>query len=224
MTRGELPSEEMYMSGRSLFPLTIELARRIARQFDGRLRISYSGGADARNICELYAAGIWPITMATNVLKPGGYERFFQIAGLLAGVTELAARVASGKDYQKPIKPAKPHKIDAELPLMSCFTAPCRTGCPIQQDIPAYLSRVDEGKLAEALQIVVERNALPHITGNLCPHPCGAKCERSFYEPEGARIRESKLEAARGSRPRRVRRGREEAPRRRSLSPGFCGR
>ena len=77
VTRGELPSEEMYMSGRSLFPLTIELARRIARQFDGKLRISYSGGADARNIRELYAAGIWPITMATNVLKPGGYERFF---------------------------------------------------------------------------------------------------------------------------------------------------
>ncbi len=63
VTRGELPSEEMYMSGRSLFPLTIELARRIARQFDGKLRISYSGGADARNIRELYAAGIWPITM-----------------------------------------------------------------------------------------------------------------------------------------------------------------
>ena len=209
VTRGELPSEEMYMSGRSLFPLTIELARRIARQFDGRLRISYSGGADARNIRELYAAGIWPITMATNVLKPGGYERFFQIAGLLAGekraevvdvdaVTELAARVASGKDYQKPIKPAKPHKIDAELPLMSCFTAPCRTGCPISQDIPAYLSRVDEGKFAEALRIIVEKNALPHITGNLCPHPCGAKCERAFYEPEGARIRGHKLDAARG--------------------------
>ena len=137
--------------------------------------------------------------MATNVLKPGGYERFFQIAGLLAGaerrertwtwtaVTELAARVASGRDYQKPIKPAKPHKIDAELPLMSCFTAPCRTGCPIQQDIPAYLSRVDEGRFAEALRIIVERNALPHITGNLCPHPCGAKCERSFLTSPRAR-------------------------------------
>ena len=207
VTRGELPSEEMYMSGRSLFPLTIELARRISRQFDGSLRISYSGGADARNIRELYAAGIWPITMATNVLKPGGYERFHQIAGLLAGaerldhvdvdaVTELAARTASGAEYRKPIKPAKPHKIDAELPLMSCFTAPCRSGCPISQDIPAYLSRVDEGKFAEALRIIVERNALPHITGNLCPHPCGAKCERSFYEPEGARIRDHKLTAA----------------------------
>ncbi len=116
----------------------------------------------------------------------------------VAAVTELAASTASGADYRKPIKPAKPHKIDAELPLMSCFTAPCRSGCPISQDIPAYLSRVDEGKLAEALGIIVEKNALPHITGNLCPHPCGAKCERSFYEPEGARIRESKLAAARG--------------------------
>ena len=82
---------------------------------------------------------------------------------------------------------------------MSCFTAPCRTGCPIQQDIPAYLSRVDEGKFAEALRDH-RASATPCriITGNLCPHPCGAKCERSFYEPEGARIRESKLEAARG--------------------------
>ena len=210
VTRGELPSEEMYMSGRSLFPLTIELARRIARQFDGKLRISYSGGADARNIRELYAAGIWPITMATNVLKPGGYERFFQIAGLLAGaarsedvdvdaVTELAAPAwRPARTTRSPSSRPSRTRSTPSCPLMSCFTAPCRTGCPIQQDIPAYLSRVDEGKFAEALRIIVERNALPHITGNLCPHPCGAKCERAFYEPEGARIREHKLAAARG--------------------------
>ena len=42
----ELPSEEMYMSGRALYPLTIEMAARMAREFDGRLRLSYSGGAD----------------------------------------------------------------------------------------------------------------------------------------------------------------------------------
>ena len=32
----ELPSTEMYMSGRSLFSLTIEAARRITEQFDGK--------------------------------------------------------------------------------------------------------------------------------------------------------------------------------------------
>ena len=36
--RGELPNEEMYMSGRSLFPLTIEMCSRISRQFNGKMR------------------------------------------------------------------------------------------------------------------------------------------------------------------------------------------
>ena len=209
VTRRELPSEEMYMSGRSLFPLTIHLAHKISEEFGGKLRISYSGGADAQNIRELYGCGIWPITMATTVLKPGGYERFSQIAGLLAdaerkddvdvaAVGALDASVAEAPKYKKPVKPVPSHKLDWPLPLTSCFTSPCRNGCPIEQDIPAYLAAVDEGRLADALAIVAERNALPFITGNLCPHPCGTKCMRAFYEPEGAAIRASKLTAARG--------------------------
>ena len=209
VTRKELPSEEMYMSGRSLFPLTIHLARRISEQFDGKLRISYSGGADAQNIRGLYGAGIWPITMATTVLKPGGYERFSQIAGVLKGaarkddvdvaaVAALDDAVADAPKYKKPVKPVPSHKLDWPLPLTSCFTSPCRNGCPIEQDIPAYLAAVDEGRLDDALAIIAERNALPFITGNLCPHPCGTKCMRAFYEPEGASIRASKLTAARG--------------------------
>ena len=47
---GELPSSEMYMSGRALYPLTISLARKISEQFGGKMRISYSGGAEARRI------------------------------------------------------------------------------------------------------------------------------------------------------------------------------
>lgn len=209
VTRKELPSEEMYMSGRSLFPLTIHLARRISEQFDGKLRISYSGGADAQNIREVYGAGIWPVTMATTVLKPGGYERFSQIASLLADVARkddvdvaavaaLDEAVAASPKYKKPVKPMPTHKLDWPLPLTNCFTSPCRNNCPIEQDIPAYLAAVDEGRLDDAIAIIAERNALPFITGNLCPHPCSAKCMRAFYEPEGAAIRASKLKAARG--------------------------
>ena len=67
---GELPSEEMYMSGRSLYPLSLSLAARLAKEFKGKLRISYSGGADIHSVRALFDAGIWPITMATTVLKP----------------------------------------------------------------------------------------------------------------------------------------------------------
>ena len=45
-TRGELPNDEMYMSGRSLFPLTIEMCSRISRQFGGKMKISFAGGAE----------------------------------------------------------------------------------------------------------------------------------------------------------------------------------
>lgn len=209
VTRGELPSTEMYMSGRSLFSLTIEAARRITEQFDGKLRISYSGGATVNNIRKLYDAGIWPITLATDVLKPGGYERFSQMAGLfgdlasepfagvsLEALTAIQTESLTSPLYRKPLKPRPDKKVYGKSPLTDCFTSPCRTSCPIYQDIPAYLEAVDKGEFEKALQLIIERNALPHITGTICPHPCGRACERAFYEPEGAAIRECKLKAA----------------------------
>ena len=79
-----MAGDEMYMSGRALFPLTAEAARRLSDEFEGKLRISWSGGADYMNICSLYSAGIWPITLATTLLKPGGYQRLKQLAAMLA--------------------------------------------------------------------------------------------------------------------------------------------
>ena len=95
---GELPSAEMYMSGRSLYPLTIALAARISTEFEGKLRISYSGGADLHNIKSLFDAGIWPITMATTILKPGGYDRLSQIADVLM---ECGSKPFAGVDAQR---------------------------------------------------------------------------------------------------------------------------
>ena len=44
----ELPGEQMYMAGKALLPLTITLAAELSRALDGKLAISYSGGATAR--------------------------------------------------------------------------------------------------------------------------------------------------------------------------------
>ena len=208
---GELPSEEMYMSGRALYVLTIEVARRIAKEFAGSLRISYSGGADFFNIESLYDAGIWPVTMATTVLKPGGYERFSQIATLfherslsafgcvdVAAVEALSADAEENAYYKKPVKPLPSRKMNKQVPLIDCFSAPCSDGCPIHQDIPAYLHAMEEGDAQEALRIILERNALPFITGTICPHTCGDKCMRNHYE-EALRIRDVKLQAAEGA-------------------------
>ncbi len=205
---GELPSEEMYMSGRSLYILTTELARRISKEFDGKLRISYSGGADAYNIKALFDAGIWPITMATTLLKPGGYERMAQLAEILedseykafegvdpAKVEKLAADALTDGYYKKPVKPLPDRKMARELPKIDCFDSPCSDGCPINQDIPEYLAAMSHGKAEEALAIILKKNALPFITGTICPHTCADKCMRNHYE-ESVKIRKVKLEAA----------------------------
>lgn len=208
VTKSELPSEEMYMSGRALYPLTMEMARRMADEFDGQLRLSYSGGADVFHIVSLYQAGVWPITMATTLLKPGGYQRLTQMAeelyrldyvpfaGVHVGsVEKLADQARVSSRCQKPIKPLPVRKIDKKVPLTECFLAPCTEGCPIRQDIPAYLEQVGQNNYAEALRIILNKNPLPFITGTICPHRCMTKCTRNFYE-EPIRIRTAKLTAA----------------------------
>ncbi len=208
VTRGELPSNEMYMSGRALYPLTIEMARRIAEEFDGQLRLSFSGGIDAFNIDTLFEAGIWPITLATTILKPGGYQRLVQLgeqtaklpyapfSGVDVGkVGMLAKQARASVRNQKPIKPLPKRKLNEKVPLFDCFTAPCTHGCPIGQDIPQYVELVGQGKYAEALRVILDKNPLPFITGTICPHHCAEKCTRNFYE-EAIRIRRVKLTAA----------------------------
>lgn len=209
IAHAELPGQEMYMSGRSLYPLTTELARRISEAFDGHLRISYSGGADAFNIVPLFKAGIWPITLATTLLKPGGYQRCTQIAeslsrvgyapfeGVKVGViTELARDARTAARNQKPLKPLPSRKISKKVPRFNCFTAPCSQGCPIHQDIPEYVNLVGQGRYLEALRLITAKNPLPFITGTICPHTCQGKCTRNFYE-DSVHIRQAKLQAAR---------------------------
>ena len=204
----ELPSEEMYMAGKSLFPLTIEMARRISKEFDGRLRLSYSGGADFFNIDRLFACGIWPITMATTELKPGGYQRFRQIGEKLErmvyhpfsrvdceGVERLGADMRNDRHHRKAVKPLPNRKLAEKVPLLNCFTAPCKGGCPIGQDIPEYVELCRLGCYEEALDVILAKNPLPFITGTICAHHCMDKCTRNFYDLP-VDIRGTKLIAA----------------------------
>lgn len=210
IARNELPGEEMYMSGKSLYPLSISLAYKLAKAFDGNLKISYSGGADVFNIDKIFSAGIWPITMATNFLKPGGYQRAVQIAEKLNkfdyskfinidlnALEELKNSTIVDPHHIKPLKPIPNRKNDMKVPLVDCFIAPCKSGCPIEQEIPAYIHLVGEGNQLDALKVIVDKNPLPFITGSICTHKCMSKCTRNFYE-ESVKIRDTKLKAAKG--------------------------
>ncbi|MGB4204350.1 MAG: putative selenate reductase subunit YgfK [Bacteroidales bacterium] len=74
------PPEEkmMYMSGRALHPVSVAIAAKLQNEFKGELNISFCGGTDAFNFPDLIACGLSPVTVCTDLLKPGGYGRLHQ--------------------------------------------------------------------------------------------------------------------------------------------------
>ena len=154
------------------------MCSRISRQFNGKMRISFAGGAEFFNCDKLFAAGIWPITVATTILKPGGYNRLAQMVEKTeklpyhafngtdsAAISDMSAASHSDFHHLKPIKPLPARKSEDKVPLIDCFTAPCKGGCPIHQDIPEYMELVRRGLYGPALKLITEKNPLPFLTG-----------------------------------------------------------
>lgn len=76
----DLPDNEsmVYMSGRSLHPISINLARRLQDEFEGNLDISFSAGTSYENVANILACNLKPITTCSDLLRPGGYGRLSQ--------------------------------------------------------------------------------------------------------------------------------------------------
>jgi putative selenate reductase len=207
--KGELPGTEMYMSGRALFPLSITVAKRLSDEFNGTLPISYAGGVDYFNLPAILETGIRPITMATTLLKPGGYERLMQLAELaeehidpnlnnvqVERINALVSQLKEKKRYRKAYRHTGSRKTPSPLPLFDCAKAPCKDGgCPLHQQIPEYLAQVAQQNFEAALKIIAIDNTAPSITGTICDHQCQFKCNRVDYE-DSLQIRYAKGIAA----------------------------
>jgi len=64
---------------------------------------------------------------------------------------------------------------------LQCKDPKCMSGCPVCVNIPKFLDLLTAGKIAEAAQSLLEDNALPAITGRVCPQEtqCEAECVRA---------------------------------------------
>lgn len=58
------------------------------------------------------------------------------------------------------------------------FLAPCNHACPAGENIQAWLSLAQEGRVEEAWRKLTEENPLPAIHGRVCYHPCESSCNR----------------------------------------------
>jgi putative selenate reductase len=75
-----LPQKEkmVYTSGRALHPITVNLAAKLQNDFAGSLDLSFSAGVDAFNVVHTLSCNLAPITVCSDLLKPGGYLRLTQ--------------------------------------------------------------------------------------------------------------------------------------------------
>lgn len=84
--------QQMYLSGPPLHPLAIALVRKFRAAFGDSLPVSFSAGIDDMNFAEAVGLGLRPVTVCTDLLKPGGYRRGFRyIEALLARMKAAGA-------------------------------------------------------------------------------------------------------------------------------------
>ncbi len=192
-----LPGDERYGSGRILLPLSSRVALILSEEFNGTLPISYSGGVSALSVKELFETGIHPITLATDMLHPGGYAKMKQLCEIcneahnawkmdhidVSKLRKFVETVSSPSGIAaKKTRGTYSAKVGTPLELFDCYVAPCVEACPIHQPIPEYVALAGEGRLGEALSLIYSSNALPNITGWICDHQCQNHCSRMDYE------------------------------------------
>lgn len=206
----QLPSSEnmVYMSGRALHPVSINAAALLQKEFNGLLDISFSGGADAFNFSDLIASNLKPVTVCSDLLKPGGYSRLTQYLSNLqqelikvgakdiddfiilktnvsdvdeAGLQNLISYAGLTTDldrYKKSYNKDTDIKTNRELTSLDCIHPPCVEMCAISQNVPEYLYHAAEGDFDKSISTILHDNALPNITGQVCDHLCQTKCTR----------------------------------------------
>ncbi len=59
---------------------------------------------------------------------------------------------------------------------LQCKKEPCRQGCPVEVEIPAFIKLIAERDFAGAIKKIKEKNALPAVCGRVCPQE--NQCEK----------------------------------------------
>ena len=65
---------------------------------------------------------------------------------------------------------------------LGCKNPKCVEGCPVNVRIPEFIKKVQEGDFKAAYEIVTSTNALPALSGRVCPQEsqCECKCVRGI--------------------------------------------
>ncbi len=80
-------AKTQYLSGQPLHVITMALADAFRRVVGPEMPLSFSAGVDRFNAADVVACGFCPVTVCTDLLRPGGYGRLpLYLAALIAAM------------------------------------------------------------------------------------------------------------------------------------------
>ena len=71
---------------------------------------------------------------------------------------------------------------------LNCKNQPCVNGCPVNINIPSFITLIKEGNFEGAYNVITESSSLPAVCGRVCPQEtqCESKCTLGVkFEPVG---------------------------------------
>ncbi len=78
--------------------------------------------------------------------------------------------------------------IDEAKRCLNCKNKPCVSGCPVNIDIPDFISYIKNGDFEGAYKSISKTSSLPAVCGRVCPQEsqCESKCTLGIkFEPVG---------------------------------------
>ena len=78
--------------------------------------------------------------------------------------------------------------IEEAKRCLNCKNMPCVNGCPVNIDIPNFITKIKTGDFEGAYQIISKTSSLPAVCGRVCPQEtqCESKCTLGIkFEPVG---------------------------------------
>lgn len=151
-SRDFFPAAEkvMYLSGKPLHVLAMNLVRKFRQTFGDEYPISFSAGIDKDNFADAVSLGLTPVTVCSDLLRAGGYARMTKYFDALHKKMDAVGAA----DISEFVLKARGHAEDAlaRLDLGAELTEACRAsladvGGPKEAAGDAYERWVSEAAL-----------------------------------------------------------------------------
>ncbi len=91
-------------------------------------------------------------------------------------VPEQDAKVRSRNFEEVCLGYTKEQAMEEATRCLHCKNKPCVSGCPVNIHIPEFIEKVAAGDFQAAYEIISDTNALPGVSGRVCPQE--SQCEK----------------------------------------------